>query len=1293
MQIRLTVAFGSRAGARGTERAAGAEAASAEAVRDVLVTAPSGTPLSAVTGALASAAATGTGGSGTSTGAAGSGSGGASDSAAEPSAVYAGTERLDPHRCVLGEPPLVDGAVLTLHGPAAPSSLAAYDSARARLHVIAGPDAGGVHLLQGGQVRLGRSTDADVPLDDPDVSRLHCAVTVTEGGAVTVTDLGSTNGTTLDGAPIGSRPVVFHSGATLWLGESAVRLEVPGEAFTGSVDGAGSTADAGGLSARTAGPAGSEGANGSAGSEGSGGTYAGAPGAPPAPGPALPAALRTLPDGQGRLRLVRHGRAEAPTDGPAVSGPAPSAGATSPAPYGDLPEGVFRSGPGAAPARPAPAGQTTHGAGFAPPSPEPHRMPPPERSAAARAPHPSPEAESERPRGRGLGAWARRLAGGRTDDAGPAAAPAAAAFPSDTAGPGGGPGAPGRDTGSADSGPNDRAAAARWPDAAAVLLTALGPGPRLWEREPGHPDAMTVRLGTAHRHGGRPAGPVTVDLRTAGGALGLAGPRTRLTGLARSAISQLAALHGPSTLEIVLLSADRSRPPETRAAEWSWLGWLPHLRPAHGQECRLLTAYDRDQAAARLSELLRRLDEAGRDRAPAPGGGARRTGSGHAAAPPEAQGAREGAVRPEGAPSVPPGSPQSPRPQPGLPPHPGSAPYAPHPMDPAGAARSLPDRPAPGTGGPGQRLGADRGAEGFGGRPGDAPSRPGASDAARPVPHPGPYTLLVVDGDPGSATAREEVLRLAADGPEAGIHVLCLAETPAATPTSPLAATIAAAHEASPAFRACGTLALLSGAVATAVQVVRAPVGSGSPASGGSVATVDAVSGAWAERFARALAPLREPEGTATRTGTATRAAVTLPRSARLLDELGLARATPAALLSRWAGAAGDGDGLGGGTAAHGSLVFGAGPRGPVEAELTAERGHVLVRGAAGAGKTELLRSLGASLAAGERPDRLRLVLVDGAGDTAREGLAACLELPHTERHLVAGDPVRMREFAQWLSGELKARAERIGAGRTFEEYARDGEGRPGGGASPDEPPAAHRVVSPRRSPDAPSPAPDTAPEAGAAAAGGASESAGPEATAPLPRLVVLVDDFDTLVDPALGNPGRPASGSVVRALDSVAREGARLGVHLVAATARPDRTAATAVARQAALLADLTGQAEPGGANGETFVPGRGELHGHAGQPLAFQAGRITGRIPRTSTLRPTVVPVDWLRAGDPPARRPVRELGNGPTDLALLASAISRAAQSLGLSARGAEAGAAPGAGAAPRAAARARGESGAP
>ncbi|MDG4866151.1 FHA domain-containing protein, partial [Streptomyces sp. T-3] len=90
--------------------------------------------------------------------------------------------------------------------------------------VIAGPDAGGVHLLHGGQVSIGRSADADVPLDDPDVSRLHCAVTMDPDGRVTVTDLNSTNGTAVDGEPVADRPVRLAPGALLRIGESALRL-------------------------------------------------------------------------------------------------------------------------------------------------------------------------------------------------------------------------------------------------------------------------------------------------------------------------------------------------------------------------------------------------------------------------------------------------------------------------------------------------------------------------------------------------------------------------------------------------------------------------------------------------------------------------------------------------------------------------------------------------------------------------------------------------------------------------------------------------------------------------------------------------------------------------------------------------------------------------------------------------------------------------------------------------------------------------------------------------------------
>ncbi|WP_347404520.1 FHA domain-containing protein [Streptomyces sp. MST-110588] len=190
MQIRLTV-LGPRSGH--TTRAC-----------DVLVTAPAGTALAAVAGGLAAAVAGSAADTGSGGGAAGTGGSG-------PVVLYAGAERLDAQRAALGEPPLIDGAVLSLQGPG-PAPAHGLPEAAARLQVVSGPDAGGVHLLHGGQIRIGRSADADVPLDDPDVSRLHCAVTLEPDGSVLVADLRSTNGTSVDGTEIDERPAPLPSG-------------------------------------------------------------------------------------------------------------------------------------------------------------------------------------------------------------------------------------------------------------------------------------------------------------------------------------------------------------------------------------------------------------------------------------------------------------------------------------------------------------------------------------------------------------------------------------------------------------------------------------------------------------------------------------------------------------------------------------------------------------------------------------------------------------------------------------------------------------------------------------------------------------------------------------------------------------------------------------------------------------------------------------------------------------------------------------------------------------------------
>ena len=787
-----------------------------------------------------------------------------------------------------------------------------------------------------------------------------------------------------------------------------------------------------------------------------------------------------------------------------------------------------------------------------------------------------------------------------------------------------------------------------------------------------------------------PAVPVTAGLREVG-ALGLAGPRDRLSGLARAVVAQLAALHSPDALEITLISTDRSRSLEERTAEWSWLGWLPHLRPTHGQDCRLLLAYDREQATARTEELVRRLDdhlaeaEAGRGLGPA--SGAFRLGAGS----PDDSGAFS-AVRGSGGERGEPGAGRGHDGASGRPGPSSDGPTRPgHPSDDTVDTRSSASEPGPASSAPHHPAARDSntthlGLPRSGTQISDAASRERArrpswarSDDPAEAEWPGPHTVVVVDGDPGSASVREAVSRLTVEGPQAGIHVICLAETPAASPASPVTDTYEAACAASPTFRECGAVALLSGDVATALRLLRvAPDGSsastrGGPVGHGTVAAVDAVSMAWAERFARALAPMRADGAAGDRHP---RVSAPLPQTARLLDELGLARATPASLMARWADAADDTEVLGG----RATAVLGAGPRGPVCVDLAVEGPHLLIEGPSGSGRTELLRSIAASLAAAERPDRLGIVLIDGRDGTGSggaagrgDGLQVCTDLPHVTTRLGAHDPVRMREFAQSLAAELKRRAELLGRLDFAEWHARQDRQ-----DQRDRQEASGRVVAQRSagSTTRRGATGSTAGSGGGSASGGGSGAGDleahssstlrlrpaaarprPDAGPALARLVMVVDDLDALLSPALGSPGRPAAGSVVRALEAVARDGERLGVHLVAATGGGARTEETELARRATLRVVLeapeVGPEEP--------APGRGRLGGPGGRSTPFQGGRVTGRIPRTATLRPTVVPLEWSRMGDPPARRPVRELGNGPTDLALLASALERAARSV--------------------------------
>jgi hypothetical protein len=92
-----------------------------------------------------------------------------------------------------------------------------------KLTVISGP-AAGISLPLEGDVVIGRS-DGDLTIPDTEISRRHAVIRPTNGGVV-IEDLGSRNGTFVDGRQI-TEPVTVRTGVRIQLGGSELRLELP----------------------------------------------------------------------------------------------------------------------------------------------------------------------------------------------------------------------------------------------------------------------------------------------------------------------------------------------------------------------------------------------------------------------------------------------------------------------------------------------------------------------------------------------------------------------------------------------------------------------------------------------------------------------------------------------------------------------------------------------------------------------------------------------------------------------------------------------------------------------------------------------------------------------------------------------------------------------------------------------------------------------------------------------------------------------------------------------------------
>jgi DNA segregation ATPase FtsK/SpoIIIE, S-DNA-T family len=365
----------------------------------------------------------------------------------------------------------------------------------------------------------------------------------------------------------------------------------------------------------------------------------------------------------------------------------------------------------------------------------------------------------------------------------------------------------------------------------------------------------------------------------------------------------------------------------------------------------------------------------------------------------------------------------------------------------------------------------------------------------------------------------------------------------------------------------------------------------------------------WADRLARSVAPIRDVSGDEEDTG--------LPGSCRLLDVLGLDPPDAGAIAARWQ-AGGTGGSGGGSTRA----VIGACYDGPFGVDLARDGPHGLVAGTTGAGKSELLQTMIASLACANRPDEMTFVLVDYKGGSAFKD---CVHLPHVTGMVTDLDAHLTQRALASLSAELTRRERVLAAAgaKDIEEYT-ERTGR-----------------QPRRQ--------------------------------PLPRLVIVIDEFASL---ARDLP------DFVTGLVGIAQRGRSLGIHLILATQRPSGVVSADIRantnlRIALRVTDAAESADvidaPDAARISRATPGRGYVRlGHASL-VPFQAGRIGGhRTTATATARPWAAPVSWASLGRPEPRRPAARqaedeaLSDEAGDLKLLVEAIRRAAAGLGIGAQ---------------------------
>jgi DNA segregation ATPase FtsK/SpoIIIE, S-DNA-T family len=364
----------------------------------------------------------------------------------------------------------------------------------------------------------------------------------------------------------------------------------------------------------------------------------------------------------------------------------------------------------------------------------------------------------------------------------------------------------------------------------------------------------------------------------------------------------------------------------------------------------------------------------------------------------------------------------------------------------------------------------------------------------------------------------------------------------------------------------------------------------------------ECVTAAWCEAVARPIAPVRDISGEDEIS--------MLPDACRLLDLLALEPISPDRIAGYWHGA-------GRSTTA----VIGACYDGPFSIDLRRDGPHALIAGTTGAGKSELLQTLIASLAVANRPDAMNFVLVDYKGGSAFKD---AVHLPHVVGMVTDLDAHLTQRALTSLSAELTRRERILAAAevKDIEDYT---------------------VLLDRQA--------------------RARHRAGP-GTEPMPRLVIVIDEFASL---ARDLP------EFVAGLVSIAQRGRSLGIHLILATQRPSGVVSADIRantnlRIALRVTDVTESTDvidaPDSARIARTTPGRGFVRLGHGSLVPFQAARVGGLGPGArAAVRPWIMPVGWPDLGRPEPLRPLGEQQEEEvTDLAVLVEQARRAASKLG-------------------------------